>query len=544
MIVIDFMLDSYSAGTTGDHMNKDNIVTMSKIAFLVMVGILALTSIGDAAYQQPACSGKQIDPIKKALGYQYLADLDNGVKLEGDGRYRAMPCSFSYILCNNGAWRRDVVNPLGDVKGYDGEEGWQVDDTGMPSPLQLRDLETSTMIAWVIGGYWLHPDCPVQFNEPRGSDSVNKIALKYPSGHVNFQLEIDENSLPAKLTWYDDKNREKKWELQEYDSFKGYLVPTKISYEASGHKIQFNVMKTVNASAEEIDKCKPITSRPKDTTFADKTENSKDGCMPLKWVPTGNFLVKPEVNGEDVGWFLLDTGAARNAIDGSVAEKLGLQKIGGVAVSGVGGTVEAAFRVGESISLGYVTIKDPKFIEIGLKRFEPFMGCPLGGVLGYDFLARVLVNLDLKNNRLRLDEPGSWADKEVAWEKLEFENNLPYMECEMEGEHSGLFYLDTGSAYGIDLNAGFVRKTKILEGREVQLTMGGGVGGFETSYSGLLEWFRLGSLKLENPPAVFNKSQSETLNDTAVAGYIGCEALAEISIYIDYPNRRIAFHQE
>ena len=68
----------------------------------------------------------------------------------------------------------------------------------------------------------------------------------------------------------------------------------------------------------------PVTKRPDDTRF--DTAMSPD--IAVKRAMTGHILVRPKVDGQEIGWFIFDTGAAATMIDAAAAEKLKLEAAG------------------------------------------------------------------------------------------------------------------------------------------------------------------------------------------------------------------------
>ncbi len=58
--------------------------------------------------------------------------------------------------------------------------------------------------------------------------------------------------------------------------------------------------------------------------------------MQAFWTELGHVLVKPQVNGQLAGWFILDTGASGLVIERDAADRMGLSSFGEVYVAGVG----------------------------------------------------------------------------------------------------------------------------------------------------------------------------------------------------------------
>jgi Aspartyl protease len=81
--------------------------------------------------------------------------------------------------------------------------------------------------------------------------------------------------------------------------------------------------------------------------------------VPTHVLPSGHVLVRPAVNGDDVGWMLLDSGASALVIDPAAADALALPSFARFHVKTVGGhRTESRFRVAQSFQLGPLIIEE------------------------------------------------------------------------------------------------------------------------------------------------------------------------------------------
>ena len=67
---------------------------------------------------------------------------------------------------------------------------------------------------------------------------------------------------------------------------------------------------------------------------------------------TGHLLVAPQINGQDAGWFIFDTGAGLSCADQTLVQRLKLPHAGDTIARGSGGNQPTTFRRAESLSLG------------------------------------------------------------------------------------------------------------------------------------------------------------------------------------------------
>src|SRR4051812_43048120 len=66
---------------------------------------------------------------------------------------------------------------------------------------------------------------------------------------------------------------------------------------------------------------------------------------------TGFLLVSPLIDGQEVGWFILDTGAGMSCLDAAIVKKLNLPDAGETSARGTGGEQATKFRRVKSLAL-------------------------------------------------------------------------------------------------------------------------------------------------------------------------------------------------
>lgn len=75
-------------------------------------------------------------------------------------------------------------------------------------------------------------------------------------------------------------------------------------------------------------------------------------------LPSGHVLVRPDINGEDVGWMVLDSGASGMVIEPDVANTLNLPTFARFQVRTLGGRVASHYRVAHFFQLGPLIMEE------------------------------------------------------------------------------------------------------------------------------------------------------------------------------------------
>lgn len=125
---------------------------------------------------------------------------------------------------------------------------------------------------------------------------------------------------------------------------------------------------------------------------------------PYAFQPRGQAVhVRASLNGHP-GTFLLDSGASNVVVYRPYADKLGLTMLGKSGFSGInGGFVAARFARAGSLTVGKSTLSN-----VVVRVAKGDFGEGIDGILGYDFLAGALVDVDTANGTLQLLDPAAF----------------------------------------------------------------------------------------------------------------------------------------
>lgn len=112
-----------------------------------------------------------------------------------------------------------------------------------------------------------------------------------------------------------------------------------------------------------------------------------------------SVLLPAKVNGQSIGFFILDTGATYTTISRQVAGSLGITGGGSVTLSTASGVVQAPLALLDEVEVGGATALHVPAVVHDLPNAPP----ALIGLLGLSFLERFRVNLDLTSGVLVLE---------------------------------------------------------------------------------------------------------------------------------------------
>ncbi|MEP7271459.1 MAG: aspartyl protease family protein [Acidobacteriota bacterium] len=504
------------------------------ISLLILVHAVATAQ----APARPLTVTDVLEKVRAAVGYAALTKLENGLAIDGGADFLELKGKFRWRYKPDGSLFHELQGPISMSLRFDGQTGWVSNWAGLERRLEMEDLESFQTEFWVLSNRWLAPDSPFEIAlasvEP-GDEQVH-LGLKRRAGILEAEVAVDRKTwLPAKFK-YRSTGKTQTWTFESYQTRFGVAVPlTMIAInESSTTRYQVeNVSKGANASTELF------TLAPRKPIDTDWIRDASPR-LEIKRARSGHLLVKPMIDGRFAGWFLLDSGAGAMIITPRVANESGMESFGKVPVRGVGGTIQSPFRRGKKFELGQLVIRNPLYVEIDFAAISRAIGEEIAGLCGYDLFARSVVTLDSATPTLELREPTTFKLEEGTWQEMFIDSNIPHIRCRFEGDREDVFRLDTGADNTVSFHSPAVDKYLLLEGRQTQSAVAGGVGGTVAVARGKLNWFEIAGHRFANPQVNFSLAKSGAFANPYSAGNIGGAFLSKFKIVFNYGERRIA----
>lgn len=264
-------------------------------------------------------------------------------------------------------------------------------------------------------------------------------------------------------------------------------------------------------------------------------------AVQTRTAPSGQLLVRPTLDGIDLGWFVLDTGASVNVITPAARKKLTPTRVGETRSEDITGheIVSANWQVG-TLTLGRMTIPSARFTEVELSHLTRHWGFEVAGLLGHDTFMHAVIELDLAAVTVGIFDP-RWYElaDDSSWDRLDLRGRVPHVQATFEGR-TRRFFLDTGDGASVTFHAPAVSRYRLLRDRKTtSRTIKALRGSIEYRY-GTIKDFELGGHTFTDLAAAFTPKRSGVYLERYDAGRIGVGVLRPFRIVLDYPNRRIA----
>src|ERR1051326_3445402 len=252
-----------------------------------------------------------------------------------------------------------------------------------------------------------------------------------------------------------------------------------------------------------------------------------------------HIMILATLNGVGPIWFLVDTGADVNYINQSRIGEFHLQPYGALKAIGGSYVEHVTLRIGE------VELRDQHASVLELKGLEKLYGMPLGGLLGFDFLSRFVVDIDYVHHTLTLGRRAQGGGRRDGVRvPLVMQGSQPYLGGSIRvGDETipSWFILDVGAADTMTFTTPFVAAHKLLERagdkeRTVHHVAAPDVEAYApTNVRGLVDAITLGSVTIPHVPVNFSVAKNGAYTSPAFDGNVGETLLARFPhVVLDY----------
>lgn len=488
---------------------------------------------------EPTTAEEVLDLVRSKLNYPAIAGHTAGIMMRGTSLLAGVEGGGSLLFDPLGHALSEVTGPFGSKVGYDGTTAWERNETGVPRVLSLSDREVRIAIFEFLSCAWLSNHTTLTFALDAAATDQHSFTLSFARDgtNINGTVRIDRASGEPRTILVRGASHPETIELSDYADFKGARLFRKVvSQSADNPPSIFQATEIVPAPTFIRSPYEPLLNLPDNFHF----DPAVSPRVEIRKAPTQHHLVKAIIDGQDMGYFIFDSGAGTEVISLPVAEKLNLKPFGKIPVRGVGGSVDAAFYQPGTMTLGPITLDKPVFVGLDLSGLDPYMGVQVAGVIGYGVLGRTTTLVDAKESYLEIYDSSTYQLTQGSWTEVLLYGRHPAVAGSIEG-HEGYLRLDTGAANSaITVHAPTVAQFNMLDDRELQDAQMGGVGGMVKAKAGVLSAVVLGGKTFQDVHATFALPDQGAMNDSGTLGNVGGVLLDHFVLVFDYPHQRMA----
>jgi len=259
------------------------------------------------------------------------------------------------------------------------------------------------------------------------------------------------------------------------------------------------------------------------------------------WGEDGLFLlVHPRVNGQDLGWFILDSGASGCTLTEDAARRASLRVVGSTRIQGA---IPTTVYLSESLALGPLTLTGLHFTGLNMRNTSMAFGRDVVGILGRNVFSSAIVELDGPARVIRLHDPAAAPSTsgQAVW--IDLDRGLPLVTCTFAFGATGPFIVDTGADASVHFYEHAVARHALLEhagtkisGATTQITLGS----MRRVDEGEISQFSIGDASFGATVATFARPGDGTSEaQPHVDGLVGMGLMRLHHLWFDESGRRL-----
>ena len=287
----------------------------------------------------------------------------------------------------------------------------------------------------------------------------------------------------------------------------------------------------------------PLVPGPSDATLAPNAPS-------IPFTMEANHIVfNVSVNGRPPIGFILDTGADQNAINSTRLEEFGLKTYAKTMTSGGGNSAEYTYAAGATLTLPGVELRNQHVSVIDQTGLERALGVKFGGILGYDFISRFVMEIDYQNQMITLHDPRTWKYSGAGvMVPVIFDNGIPHaygsIGVPTKPDIPAYFVVDFGASETATLTSAFVKSNDLARLAQTNATVNRPAG-LESQFfaqnnvRGNLQRLTIGQLTVNNVPVNMSVNTKGAYASTNFSGTVGETIYSRYHCYLDYSNYRV-----
>ena len=261
----------------------------------------------------------------------------------------------------------------------------------------------------------------------------------------------------------------------------------------------------------------------------------------LKFEFIENHIYFPVTVGGLTRVWVLDSGAGATVVESSFARELGLELEGKMKGSGAGNVVDVSFTQLPPLQISGLELSSQKAATIELASlFQMWVGKDVAGILGYDFLSRVVTKVDYANELISFYHPDSfsYSGNGIIIDAPISKENMFHLPLVVDGEYGGKWNLDLGAG-GMNFHYPFAKSKSILERKGIT-GLGHGAGGSIPEMKDRFKTIEFAGFKIDNPIVSWPLEKGEgAFSSGDLTGNLGNTILRHFILYLDYKNERV-----
>lgn len=430
--------------------------------------------------------------------------------------------------------------PLGGGSGWDGNENWNLDQTGLVIVDGSVVGRSSAINQAYFGNYAL-------WTPNYGGASVTWSGTQTDHGTSYDVLTVTPPKSQVPLdVWFDTKTHlpvktvqtvgplVSTMTLSDYRPVHGLMIPYRVDTATNqGNSTSFV------ATGVDIDPTngnarlsKPASS-PHDYSIAGGAAST---TVPIALFDNHVYL-DVMLNGKGPYHFIFDTGGA-NVVDPDVAKEIGATGGGSAQINGVGNSTESSsFATVKALQFGNATVNDQVFLVLPVRKgFGISAGRQVDGLIGYEVLNRFVTTFDYANKTVTFQMPNAApSSPATASVPIAMNGTQPQFGCRINDVPT-VCTLDTGARDSLTMYLPFLKANPSVVPAKLSApgVNGFGVGGPSLGQLGRLQSLSFGTFTIPNLIGDFTAQTQGALAMPFLGANVGGGVWRRFTMTLDY----------
>lgn len=260
---------------------------------------------------------------------------------------------------------------------------------------------------------------------------------------------------------------------------------------------------------------------------------------PFKLIELHIFLPLT-IKGKTKLW-VLDSGAGASVIEKKFAEELGLAQEGKLTGVGAATTADYSFTTLPPFEINGLAFDSQKVAVFSLNElFMKTSGFEIGGILGYDFLSRLVTKVDYAGQMLTFYEPDSfnYDGQGVVIDAPLTQDNMFQLPISIDNKYNGLWDLDLGAS-GMSFLYPYAEAHGLLSHPGI-LRMSFGAGGGQESKTMQFSSISMAGFTKTKPLVDVPMAKGKgAFSQGEITGNAGNDFFRNFTLFLDYKREKV-----
>ena len=508
----------------------------------IVAAVLVLAAVACAQDEPRALTAREVIARWRDAAESRREPMPHTARLKSVSNEDEIKGKITEWVTSDGAYRRVTKRKFDESEVVlTASGGARLDWNGWLRKLEGRELERWRSVAYEAHTLAFGPSGRMAQAEVSVSDDKKSYVLRFtPEGGAPMTWCIDAKTFLPTRSVRPGWDTEVTSDYSDWREMNGVLTPRHIKVSET-EKPTFDVERK-DASVAKGTRTFKLPKGRNDTRMA-------KSVPPIPFTMEASHIVfNVSVNGRPPMAFILDTGADQNIIATSQLANYGLEVYAKSRSTGGGNEAEYDYSKDATLTLPGVELRKQHVAVLDQDGLEKALGVKFGGILGYDFISRFVIEIDYQKKLITLHDPATWQYAgSGAIVPVVIDEGIPFTHAKLEvagHEFPAFFVVDFGAAETMTLTSAYVKANDLAALAQTNSTVNRPAGLEKQFFAqnntrGHIDRLELGPLAIETIPVNMSVNTGGAYASKNFSGTIGESIYKRYRVFLDYTRDRV-----